>query len=89
MFTVSVDVQTDNPVTSDQIMAVAKIGGVATGEPDGRFIGTIMTVEADDAVFAVQEAEHLVKQIVGTGTVVAAEALTVEEFDRRQALVRC
>ena len=85
-FTVSVDLDTLPPVTTEQLEDVAAIGGVSTGSPGGTTVGATMTVEADDAMSAGRQAVDLVTAVVGPGRVVGCEALTVEEFDRRQAL---
>lgn len=85
-FTVSIDIDSVQLITMEQIMDVAAIGGPCSANVGGTTVGTTMTVEADDAVGAAQEAEYLVKRIVGAGRVIGCEVLTVEEFDRRNPI---
>lgn len=82
-FTVSVDLDQLEPVTIEQLEGVAAIGGVSTGHPGGTAIGATMTVEARDAIRASAIAVKRVAELVRGGRVVRCEALTVEEFDRR------
>jgi hypothetical protein len=86
LFTVSVDLDSVQPLTMEQLEDVAAIGGVSIGSPGDTTVGAAMTVAADDALLAGRRAVDLVTAIVGPGRVVGCEALTTEEFDRREAL---
>jgi hypothetical protein len=83
-YQVSIEIVAKWPVTEEQLFDVAAIGGVATGNVDDRRIGTAMTVVARDPATAVRTAISRVSELV-SGEVVAAEALTVEEAERRLA----
>jgi hypothetical protein len=85
MFTVSVDIETTDPLTETALERAAELGGVATGRPGGRQLGATMTVEAPTAAVAgILATDRLVAVAAGVAT--ALEVLTCDEFDRRQAL---
>jgi hypothetical protein len=84
MFTVSIDIDTNRPLTPKELEDVAELGGVATGHPGEHQIGATMTIEASGASSAAVLAAERVLAIT-PGTVTGCESLTVEEFDRRLA----
>lgn len=86
LFTVTVDIATDRPLTIADLETVAAIGGAASGNPGEHLLGTTMTIDAASADAAGVEAAVSVTSLV-TGLTVRLEILTVEEFDRRNDFV--
>ncbi len=85
-WTVSIEVETPGDLSEEEIFAVAEIGGVASGEPGGRRIGTTLTRAAPDAVAALASAILAVAGAVGGGgRVLSAEVMTIDEAERHLA----
>jgi hypothetical protein len=83
-YTVELALNTLTPLTEESLLAVARLGGAASGNPGGRRIEKTLTVAASHPSLAIDKALRQVLDLVD-GTVASASALTTEEFDRREA----
>lgn len=81
-YTVEIAIQAKRPLTIAALERVSEMGGVATGNPGERRLETTMTVTAANIPAAIATAVERVTERV-SGTVIAAEAMTTEEADRR------
>lgn len=82
-FTVTIDVDTDNPITEDDLLALDgnEYGAAASGRVGGHRLSCTLNI-GGSLLDAAREAAHWVTKHV-PGTPVAVEAMTNAEFDRR------
>jgi hypothetical protein len=59
-YTVEVTLRTKQPLTQEELLEIAQIGGVAVGRPGGRLLELMLTVIAPDAGRAMQRAVRLI-----------------------------
>ena len=78
---VSIEWDTAEPLTEEQLTAVAEIGGVAGGMYGGRRLGSTVTIDASDAAAAVAKLEERIADLV-PGEVASISAHTIREADR-------
>ena len=83
-YTVTLVLDTAQPLSEDSLMSVAEIGGAAGGNVGGQRLETTLTVAAPTPSVAIEKAMRLVLAKVD-GSVASISALTTEEFDRREA----
>jgi hypothetical protein len=81
-YSVTITIETAEPITIELLESVASIGGAAGGNVGEYRLDTTLTVEADSAADAVAAA---VARLALPGSVIAAETMTAEEADRRLA----
>ena len=81
-FTVDITVDASKPLSEDALFNIAEIGGVAVGRLGGSRVDATFTVKAADVTRATERAIAMVIERI-PGTVVAVEAMTIDEFDRR------
>lgn len=81
-YTVEVTLRARAPLTEEDLFSIAEMGGVAVGRPGERHLETAMTIQAARPEEAARIASQRVTERIA-GTVVALEAMTVEEADRR------
>lgn len=82
LWTVNLTITTNDPLTIEQLEAVAELTGAADGTPGDRTLGTTITVDAPDMPAAAATALEWVRDLA-PGDPVALEVLTVDEADRR------
>lgn len=83
-YTVELTMNAQHALTEACLLAIAEMGGAAGGNVGERRFTTTMTVKAAHPSLAIDVAIRQVLDKVD-GVVVAASALTVDEFDRREA----
>jgi hypothetical protein len=83
-YTVEITLRASRPLTEETIFEVAELGGVVVAAPGQKQLETTLTVTASDVQKASARAIDLVTARVA-GTVVAVEAMTTAEADRRAA----
>lgn len=81
-FTVDITMDASKPLSEDALFDIAEIGGVAVGRLGGSRIDATFTINAADVAGATERAIAMVVERI-PGTVVAVEAMTTDEFDRR------
>lgn len=81
-YTVELALHTQRRLTEDDLAAVAEIGGAASGNQGDTRLETTLTIKAADLPTAAARAIERVIAIVD-GTVIAINAMTIEEADRR------
>jgi hypothetical protein len=81
-YTIDIIIETDSPLTEAQLFDVAAIGGAATGSPGSRRLETTLTAEGKDLFDASRRAAKRILALA-PGKIVAVEATTTEEADRR------
>lgn len=83
-YTVELIMNAQFALTEEGLFAIAEMGGAAGGSVGKTRFTTTMTVEASHPTLAIDQAIRRVLDKVD-GVVVAAAAMTTEEFDRREA----
>lgn len=83
-YVVEVTLNARQPLTEAALMSVAGIGGTAVGNPGQKRLETTLTVKAIDVRQAAVKAVEAVTNKVA-GIVLAVEAMTTDEADRRDA----
>jgi hypothetical protein len=86
-YTIEIALQAKRPLTVTALERISAMGGVATGNPGERRLETTMTVAAADIPTAIAMAIQQVTERVA-GTVIAIEAMTTTEADRRMEVGR-
>lgn len=81
-YMVELTIETSSPLTDAVLESVASVGGPAGGTVGQRRLVTVLTVKAPGVAQAVQKAADLVLARA-PGEVIAADASTVDEADRR------
>jgi hypothetical protein len=81
-YTVELTVYAENPLTEDQLVGVAEIGGAAGGDVGKHRLSTTLTIDAESIGAAINLAAKKVKALV-PGHVARAEGALPEEHDRR------
>lgn len=83
-YVVEVAISTRKPLTEAALTAVAEVGGAAGGIIGGRRLETTLTVKAATPADAAATGVDIVTGLVA-GVAIAANAMTVDEADRRDA----
>ena len=83
-YSVDITINTERPLTEQQLFDIAAIGGVSVGYEGGREVSTTFTVDAVDVPAAAEAAIARMAECVD-GDVVSLEVMTIEEQDRRLA----
>jgi len=81
-YTVELALHTRRRLTEDDLAAVAEIGGAASGNQGDTRLETTLTIKAADLPAAAALAIARITDLVA-GTVIAVNAMTTEEADRR------
>lgn len=82
-YRVTVELESDKPLTDGELERAGQLGGVAWGRAGECRLGVIMTVDdLTSPAFAAFAASVRLREVVA-GHAVAVEAMTTEEFDRR------
>jgi hypothetical protein len=84
MYTIEITIEADGPLTQGQLFAVAAIGRAAIGLPGGSRIEATLTETGADMLEALARAAERIRALV-PGRLIAVEAMTAEEADRRLA----
>jgi len=81
-YTVELTLRPERPLTIEDLENVAEVGGAASGNPGGLRLETALTVAADNPPAAVAYAIARIRDRIA-GEIIAANAMTTEESDRR------
>ncbi len=82
----TMDVITENPLTMEQLSAVADVGGVATGTAGDSYFSATLGADATSADVAGSSVSDRVLAIM-PGTVVALQALLTKDFDAKSLVM--
>lgn len=83
-YTVELSMLARRPLTEEALFAAAEVGGVAAGTVGARELETTLTVTAADLPAAAERAIARITELVA-GEIIAVEAMTIAEADRRLA----
>ena len=81
-YVVEVTINARRPLTDAALLAVAEVGGFASGRVGEKRLETTLTVKAATPADAAETGADIVTGLVA-GTVIAVTAMTVDEADRR------